>query len=86
MLNQSRFLKDDEYNQTRRTINSGLRNYAQQNDLLLVDLEKEIPHLSLTDDQKSMWDDDLHFSPAGYDRFGALIFDALQKAESSPES
>jgi len=67
-------LQDNDHNETRRTINKKLRDYAERNGLLLVDLEKEIPHLPLTDaTQQSMWDDDLHFSPAGYDRFGALL-------------
>jgi len=67
-----------EYNSKRQSINNGLREYAAQHSLPLVDLEKEIPHLSIDKKAAEMWDDELHFSPAGYDQFGSLIFDKIK--------
>ena len=47
--------------------------------MLLLDLEKSIPHLGLSKEEKAkMWCDSLHFSAAGYDRFGELVFEALK--------
>ena len=42
------------------------------------DLRAHIPYHSLTEDQRDdLWDDGLHMTPAGYNRMGQHIADAL---------
>ena len=43
---------------------------------VLVDLECAIPYTS-PKDEGSLWDDNLHFNPAGYDQFGRLVFESI---------
>jgi len=50
----------------------------------LLDLEKAIPHLNVPEEEvDEMWDDNLHFSPTGYDKFGALLFETLKPTLSN---
>lgn len=50
-----------------------------------MDLEKEIPHLNIPKQERDvMWDDSLHLTPAGYDKFGSLLFDLLKASNTLP--
>jgi lysophospholipase L1-like esterase len=68
----------------RQTLNRMIRDYiAKINDqdrVCLVDLDKGIPYHSKSDDneRKRIWDDDVHLTPAGYDRMATLVFDAIK--------
>lgn len=65
----------------RSRVNSLLQNYVQDHGdkMLLSDLSAKLPHSSLSEeDRRRFWDDDLHFSPAGYDRMAEIIFEDIK--------
>lgn len=64
----------------RTAINAGLKKLVEQSKgkSTFFDLATELPQFSLSDaDRKKYWDDGLHFSAAGYDRFGELVYQHL---------
>jgi hypothetical protein len=45
---------------------------------LLLNLAKELPYFSLSDeDRKKFWDDGVHFTEEGYGLFGRLVYKTL---------
>ena len=66
----------------RHEINAGLRAFAAATaNVTLVDLQPVLPHLTATADERArLWDDTLHFTPAGYDVLGDAVADALLRA------
>jgi lysophospholipase L1-like esterase len=56
------------------------RYYANENQILLADLAgPELTPSELSEDQRrALWDDNLHFKPAGYDLFGEIIFKSIE--------
>jgi hypothetical protein len=51
---------------------------TRPNNSYVFDLKAHIPYHSLTEDQRDdLWDDGLHMTPAGYNRMGQHIADAL---------
>jgi lysophospholipase L1-like esterase len=67
----------------RQTLNTMIRDYVAKNNnqdrICLVDLDKGIPYHGVNnDEQKQIWDDGLHLTPAGYDRMATLVFDAIK--------
>lgn len=68
----------------RQALNTMIRDYVarnnQQNRLFLVDLDKCIPYHSMTniEERKTIWDEGIHFNPAGYDRMATYIFDVIK--------
>jgi lysophospholipase L1-like esterase len=69
----------------RQLLNTMIRDYVtnsnQQDRIRLVDLDKCIPFHSITDNKKrkTIWDDGVHLTPAGYDRMASLVFDVIKK-------
>ena len=76
---------------TRRTeVNSMIKQYcaekvAESNSnssssrIICVDLENAIPYYDTEGERDDVhWDDDLHMTPAGYDRFGREVFTAVE--------
>lgn len=65
----------------RLQVNNLLKNYVQDYDskMLLCDLSTKLPRKFLSDeDRRKFWADDLHFTPAGYDRMGEIIFENIK--------
>ena len=65
----------------RLQVNNLLKNYVQDRDskMLLCDLSTKLPRKSPSDeDRRKFWSDDLHLSPAGYDRMAEIIFEDIK--------
>ena len=65
----------------RSRVNDLLKNFVQEcgDKMLLSDLSAKLPHNSLSDeDKRKYWNDQLHFSPAGYDRMAEIIFEDVK--------
>lgn len=65
----------------RTKVNELLKNYVQDcaGKMLVSDLSSKLPHNSLSEqDRRKFWHDELHFSPAGYDRMAEIIFDDIK--------
>lgn len=65
----------------RLQVNNLLKNYVQDcgSKMLLCDLSTKLPRQSLSEeDRRKLWADDLHFSAAGYDRMGEIIFEDIK--------
>jgi lysophospholipase L1-like esterase len=64
----------------RLQINEALRKLAAETEsTAFFDLAVEIPRFGLSDEEvKTFWDDGLHFTAKGYDRFGELVFERLR--------
>ena len=62
------------------TVNDKVRDYAKGKDnVILCDLAEELPYRTMNDDEKKLfWDDDLHFTPMGYDKMAEVIYDVIQ--------
>ncbi len=79
---EARFTDDSEYIQSRNEINAWILNYGKDDPLVVhVDLEHLLPHFKnpeKTEVDSVHWDDALHMTAKGYDRFGELVFDAIQ--------
>ena len=62
------------------TVNDKIRDYAKGKDnVILCDLAEELPYRTMNDDEKKLfWDDDLHFTPMGYDKMAEVIYDVIQ--------
>ncbi|KAL6069326.1 putative GDSL-like lipase/acylhydrolase [Balamuthia mandrillaris] len=86
------------YVEKRTAVNEALRAKVRQQQeeggegrWLFLDLEKELPYQGSKKHSKegeggeeNLWDDALHMTPAGYDRFAALLFRVLtQEGESN---
>jgi hypothetical protein len=66
----------EELRSKRQAINAQLQLLAScsRGAMTVFDLSKHVPRSSLSPtDLKKFWDDGLHFTPAGYDRFGELL-------------
>lgn len=61
-------------------VNDKIRDYAKGNDkVILCDLAEELPFRTMNDDEKKLfWDDDLHYTPMGYDKMAEIIYDVIQ--------
>lgn len=65
---------------TRTTLNVLLKEYCEKEKIPVVDLAAKIPYHSLTKEEKKvLWDDGLHLTANGYDRFGAVVYDTIQE-------
>jgi len=67
----------------RLMLNKKLREYAKQNieKIVLADLalSPELnPEIMSKDEQDKVFDDNIHFTPEGYDRMGAFIYNAIK--------
>jgi len=63
----------------RSTINKLIKEYCEQNQITVIDLCAKLPQLSLRADEKKLyWDDGLHFTPAGYNRFGEIVHETIK--------
>jgi len=74
----------DSPEKERQELNKMIRNYTiyhkNQDNVCLVDLDKDIPHYDLNDRNKQefIWDDKVHLTPAGYDLMATLIFETIK--------
>lgn len=70
-----------ESNQIRVNCNEKIRSYAVQNQnlIMLCDIEWRLPCFDLNENEKkTMWDDCIHPSIAGYEQMGRVIFDHIK--------
>eukprot|EP00274_Cyanoptyche_gloeocystis_P000766 CAMPEP_0196656972 /NCGR_PEP_ID=MMETSP1086-20130531/20822_1 /TAXON_ID=77921 /ORGANISM="Cyanoptyche gloeocystis , Strain SAG4.97" /LENGTH=187 /DNA_ID=CAMNT_0041989927 /DNA_START=130 /DNA_END=693 /DNA_ORIENTATION=- len=75
--------EDDEPHITalRTAVNDHMRRFADESNgaTLLLDLAALIPWASMPpDERRTLWDDGVHFSAAGYDRIGTLLYEVLK--------
>jgi len=77
-------LKIDWYLKRKGAVNNSIREYAATDPsrIAVVDLFSAIPFTE--PGNGSVWDDNLHFNEAGYDRMADLIFAALNDAKFWP--
>jgi len=68
------YWKDADYIKKRSELNTKIRERATQKQVPCVDIEKLIPFSKET----GLWDDNLHFSPTGYDTLGTHIFESIK--------
>ena len=69
------------YVKYREEVNENLREFASVNSKLvcLCDLSRKLPMFGISDsDLMKYWDDDLHFTPQGYDKMAELIFEVIK--------
>lgn len=66
--------------ETRKQTNNLLKTYCTENHIAIVDLAEKLPYYTNTTEEHRLkfWDDQIHFSPAGYDRFGEIVFEILK--------
>lgn len=65
----------------RLQVNALLKKYVKDcgGKMILSDLSAKLPRESLShEDRRKFWEDDLHFTPAGYDRMGEIIFEDIK--------
>jgi len=63
----------------RSKINNMLKEYCAKRKIQVIDLAAAIPYSTLTEEErKDLWDDGLHFTPKGYDKFGEIVFNAIR--------
>lgn len=65
----------------RLQVNALLKQYVQDcgSKIILSDLSAKLPRKSLShEDRTKFWADDLHLTPAGYDRMGEIIFEDIK--------
>jgi len=72
------------YIEKRKAVNDGIRKvvkeWNQPQAIAFLDLEAQIPYLSAAEDARAeMWSDSLHMTEKGYDRFGELVFNEVQR-------
>jgi lysophospholipase L1-like esterase len=69
-----------KYSLKRQKLNELIRSFPEMySDISICDLEKEMPYLSRTEkERKIYWDDSLHFTPAGYDELGRILYDIVK--------
>ena len=63
-----------------KALNEKIRAYAEKrDDVILCDLAAELPYRALNEDERlEYWDDNLHYTPRGYDRMAEIIYDSIQ--------
>ena len=89
VMELSFFEPGTENDKNRQLLNTMIRDYAAHSNnrdrLCLVDLGTIIPFHSINnnEERRKIWDDGVHLTPAGYDRMGALVFDAMKTKLSS---
>eukprot|EP01114_Cavostelium_apophysatum_P019876 TRINITY_DN6518_c0_g1_i1.p1 TRINITY_DN6518_c0_g1~~TRINITY_DN6518_c0_g1_i1.p1 ORF type:complete len:233 (-),score=22.02 TRINITY_DN6518_c0_g1_i1:83-679(-) len=67
-----------EIEERRKNVNKWLREFASSRGITFIDLAAKIPQLDVSpEERKKYWDDQIHFTPAGYDRIGELIFEEV---------
>lgn len=70
-----------EYVEYRESVNNQIRDFASNNSAMvcLCDVSLKIPMYGVRNNElASHWDDELHFTPKGYDRMGELIFEVIK--------
>lgn len=79
---EARFIHEPKYIQSRNQINAWILNYGKDDpNVVHVDLEHLLPHFKneeKTEVDAIHWDDALHMTKIGYDRFGELVFEAIR--------
>ena len=61
-------------------VNDNIRDFANGNEkVILCDLAGELPYRTMNDDERKLfWDDNLHYTPMGYDKMAEIIYDVIQ--------
>lgn len=69
------------YHKNKQQTNALLKQrVAEHKNMTIVDLAEEMNFLTMTvQERAALWDDALHFTPAGYDRMAQIIFDQVSK-------
>ena len=70
-----------DYVKYREDVNNEIRDFASKNPTLvcLCDLSLKLPRYGLSKNEfAEYWDDELHFTPKGYDRMAELIFEDIK--------
>lgn len=64
----------------RSFINSSLKQYAEthRNMTVFIDLAASIQKKSSGENEMKLWDDNVHFTPYGYDKMADIIYDAIR--------
>jgi len=63
----------------RETINNLIKEYCEQNGITVIDLCTKLPQLSLSPEDKDLyWDDGLHFTPEGYNKFADIVYESIR--------
>jgi lysophospholipase L1-like esterase len=64
----------------RRALNHSIRSVSKEKEnFYLCDLDTEIQYSKMTKEEKSKyWDDQVHYSPEGYDLLGEIIFNKIK--------
>ena len=67
------------YYEKKKKLNSLIRSLSSdENKTIICDLEKEMPFISLNEENKKKYlDDALHFTPEGYNQLGKIFYDCL---------
>eukprot|EP00026_Physarum_polycephalum_P012350 Phypoly_transcript_12648.p1 GENE.Phypoly_transcript_12648~~Phypoly_transcript_12648.p1 ORF type:complete len:198 (+),score=23.39 Phypoly_transcript_12648:291-884(+) len=64
----------------RNAVNNLLREYCTKMGIPVIDLAQGIPYQALSlSDRELLWDDKIHFTPAGYDRFASIVFECMKQ-------
>lgn len=70
----------DKLANNRKILNTKIRYYVLDTKdlLILVDFDREFPYKEMTQQQKQLyWQDDVHFTEAGYERMAKLIYTTM---------
>ena len=73
---------DEAYISTRNGVNNLIKDFCASNPerIILVDLNGHIRFFADTGQKNTeLWDDALHMTPAGYDKFGELVFENIKQ-------
>jgi lysophospholipase L1-like esterase len=79
------------WNRRQIGVNQKLRAFADASDgeVFLAELEltpQLSPDMMTKEQQSEIWDDNIHFTPKGYDVFGDIVFSSIEKYLASVNS
>lgn len=78
-------LRNKDLNSRRDELNQSIREECDDETIFLFDLNKKIPYHSLPAEERDrIWDDGVHFTPAGYDLMGEYLAERLVQIISPP--
>jgi lysophospholipase L1-like esterase len=75
--------KEEDYLKTKLQINEMIHEFylkhKEMGKVEYVDLYSAVPYYESNGSKSPLWDDNLHLSPAGYDKFGELVYESLKR-------
>jgi lysophospholipase L1-like esterase len=71
---------EPKFTEKKQKLNQLIKSFSESyRDIYICDLEKEMPFLSRTKEERNIyWDDELHFTPAGYDELGRIFYENMK--------